>query len=280
MPRSPLRLVFALAAVLALCLLPFASLPVAAASAPASHSHLSPPPPPPPNGHTYFYCNWLGNWVRVKHVPNVSVERFRDAAVVGKCQSLRTNDRFYNRLIGKSINVFFAPREYPGVLVVHNGRQGKQPVFGTWTFAISGSPSATLNGAVTDSASGKQIAGATVSAQKCVAKPTLHCTTHTDVTNAKGQYTLQFFQFGKWKVTATADGYAAGGSVSVTITRGKSSILNIALVRQSVNVTLTLGVSPNPLTVNSPGTVTVTLSQPVSDGLVTLSETGTAAGAF
>jgi hypothetical protein len=256
------------------------SLPAAAASAQPSKARLSPPPPPPPGGHTYFYCNWLGNWIRVKHAPNVSVERFKDAAVIGMCQDLRTNDHYYNRLIGRNINVFYAPREYPGVFVVHNGRQGRQPVLGTWTFAIPGAPSATLSGTVTDSATSKPIAGATVSAQQCIAKPTQHCTIHTDKTNASGKYAIQFFAFGKWKITATATGYAAGGSVTESVTSGKSSILNIALVRQPVNLTLAVGISPSPATVGSAVTVAVTLSQAVADGLVTVSTTGTATGTF
>lgn len=280
MTRSPLRLALALAAVLALSLLPLLSLPAAAAPAQPSHTHLSPPPPPPAGGHTYFYCNWQGNWIRLKHVPNVSVERFKDAVVLGKCKSLRTNDKYYKRLIGKNVNVFYSPKEYPGVFVVHNGRQGFQPVFGTWTFPISGAPSATLAGTVTDSASGSAIAGATVTAEQCVATPTEHCTLHTDVTNAKGQYTIQFFQFGKWKITATAGGYATGGSVTVKIKSGKNSVLNIALVRKPTDLTLTLGVTPTPTTVNSAETVSVTLSQPVSDGTVTFSSSGTATGSF
>jgi hypothetical protein len=30
--------------------------------------------------------------------------------------------------------VFYAPNEYPGVLVAHNGDAGAQCAYGTWTF--------------------------------------------------------------------------------------------------------------------------------------------------
>lgn len=69
------------------------------------------------------------------HVSNVTVEGFPDATLLGSCQKFQTNDPLYTPLNGETINVWSAPKEFPGVDVVHNGDQGSQPIYGTWTFA-------------------------------------------------------------------------------------------------------------------------------------------------
>ncbi len=139
--------------------------PVLAAGSNASASIPGPLP--------YIYVGvWDGVRIRLTHVRNVTVEGLADARLLGQVTDFRTNDPYYACLDGRSINVWSAPREFPGKYVVHNGDQGTQCVYGTWTFApytftgiwhgrrislthvrnmtVEGLPDARLIGALTD----------------------------------------------------------------------------------------------------------------------------------
>lgn len=65
---------------------------------------------------------------------NVTVEGLPDATLVGQLTSFKTTVAADSCLDGESINVWTAPKEFPGVYVVHNGDQGSQCTYGTWTF--------------------------------------------------------------------------------------------------------------------------------------------------
>ncbi len=73
-------------------------------------------------------CLFNGVWVPLQHIQNVTVEGFRDARLVGKCK-LYAPGYCIN---GEYINVWVAPNEYPGKLIVHNGMQGPQCTYKTW----------------------------------------------------------------------------------------------------------------------------------------------------
>ncbi|PMP93109.1 MAG: hypothetical protein C0173_01260, partial [Desulfurella sp.] len=73
-------------------------------------------------------CFWHGRWIPLQHISNVTVEGFRDARLVGQC---KLNAPSYT-INGEMINVWEAPNEYPGQLLVHNGDQGPQPTYQTW----------------------------------------------------------------------------------------------------------------------------------------------------
>lgn len=265
------RLYVLVAVALVVSLLPLGVFGSGTASA---HSPQRAPRSASGRGSIYFYCTWQGNRIRLKHVPTVAVERLHDAGVVGTCRNLRTNDRAYARLTGKSINVFVAPREYPGKYVVHNGRQGKQPILGTWTFQISTAPSAVVKGTVTDASTKAPVVGATVQATHCASRPTLHCAIDTDVTNRSGKYTIRFFKFGNFRVTVAATGYQTGGSATVKVKKGHTTTLNLAVVHLPSALTLALAANPSTLTVNGATSLTATLSGSVSDGTVTFTGTG------
>jgi protocatechuate 3,4-dioxygenase beta subunit len=85
---------------------------------------------------------WQGQTVNLTQVPNVTVEGLPDAKLVGQITGFQTNEStggsppFYE-LNGESINVWTAPAEFPGVYVVHNGDQGQQATYGTWTFPMT-----------------------------------------------------------------------------------------------------------------------------------------------
>lgn len=276
MNRNAFGRALTVAIVLFVSLLPLGALSTQAASL----AHSVAQPAPPARGHIYFYCNWLGKTIRLKHVPTVPVERLADAKVVGRCGKLRTNDHYYHRLSGRTINVFIAPREYPGVLIVRNGRQGRQPVYGNWTFPFGVGQTGTLQGTVTDQTSTKPITGATVRASQCFSSPTKHCTIHTVDTDARGKFSIHFFLFGKWVITVTAPGYAASASMKTTIRAGRTTAVHIALVRQPTAISLSLGATPVPVAVNGTATLTATLSQPVTDGTITFTGAGPAGATF
>lgn len=89
----------------------------------------------PASGATYTYAGtWDGQAVTLTHVPNATVEAYSDAQEIGQLEDFQTNDPAYSCLDGQALNVWRAPAEYPGELVVHNGDQGAQCAYGTWTF--------------------------------------------------------------------------------------------------------------------------------------------------
>jgi|GEM_PF-3088330 hypothetical protein len=83
---------------------------------------------------------WDGQAVRLTLIPNQAVENLPDAKLVGQITDFQTDEPlgsqppFYT-LNGESINVWVAPKEFPGVYIVHNGDQGPQPTYGTWIFS-------------------------------------------------------------------------------------------------------------------------------------------------
>jgi len=85
---------------------------------------------------------WQGQTVNLTLVTNVTVEQLPDARLVGQITNFETNEPagskppFYE-LNGESMNVWTAPAEFPGMYVVHNGEQGNQATYGTWTFPAS-----------------------------------------------------------------------------------------------------------------------------------------------
>ena len=85
------------------------------------------------SGYSYS-ASWQGATVALRHVPNQTVESLPDATLVGQVGNFETNDPTYSCLNGETINVFTAPAEFPGDYVVHNGLQGSQCAYGTWTF--------------------------------------------------------------------------------------------------------------------------------------------------
>lgn len=90
--------------------------------------------PPPPS---YIYrCVWNGREETLTWVPNANVEQFGTPANPATCSEFSTNDPRYSCLNGETINVWTAPAQYPGVYVVHNGNQGPQCTYGTWTFPM------------------------------------------------------------------------------------------------------------------------------------------------
>jgi hypothetical protein len=78
-------------------------------------------------------CIWHDTRVALTIHPNVTVERLSDAHLQGTCNDFRTNDPALSCLNGENINTFQAPREFPGVVVVHNGLMGTQCTYATWT---------------------------------------------------------------------------------------------------------------------------------------------------
>lgn len=73
-------------------------------------------------------CLWQGQEVPLQHIGNVTVEGFSDAQLVGKCK-LNAPSYCIN---GEWVNVWKAPNEYPGQLIVHNGDQGPQCTYQTF----------------------------------------------------------------------------------------------------------------------------------------------------
>jgi hypothetical protein len=84
---------------------------------------------------TYTYDGQVGGWhqIPLQKVTNESIEDLPDATKVGTLV-FTTSDPYYRALNGATLNVWRAPNEFPGELVVHNGDQGPQPVYGTWVY--------------------------------------------------------------------------------------------------------------------------------------------------
>ena len=102
---------------------------------PSTTTTTSPPPTTTTTLSGYSYsASWQGATVALRHVPNQTVESLPDATLVGQVGNFETNDATYSCLNGETINVFTAPAEFPGDYVVHNGLQGSQCAYGTWTF--------------------------------------------------------------------------------------------------------------------------------------------------
>lgn len=86
-------------------------------------------------GATYSYTGlWNGYATTLTHVANVTVEGLPDESLVGTISDFQTSDPSFSCLNGETINVFTAPSEFPNEYVVHNGLQGSQCTYGTWTF--------------------------------------------------------------------------------------------------------------------------------------------------
>jgi RNA polymerase subunit RPABC4/transcription elongation factor Spt4 len=97
------------------------------ATVPASHATA----PVPAAGATGV---WNGMVVVLTPVTNTSVESLPDAQLVGQLQDFETRAQPQSCLNGETINVWSAPREFPGSYVVHDGAQGAECAYGTWTF--------------------------------------------------------------------------------------------------------------------------------------------------
>ncbi len=223
---------------------------------------------------TYFSCVWKGQTIVVKHLANAPVERYKDSVLAGQCSKFKTNDKYYSRLVGKSLNVFVAWAEYPGQFIIHNARQGQQPVYGDWSFPVGLQAPATMSGKITDAVTQAAIAGATVTAKHCVTKPVRACTSYTSVTSATGTYTLRFYVAGSYKVTVTNGGYTKSAPATVKIAFGNAMTTNVALVQSAVSTSITVTANPNPVNVNQSTTVTVSVAQPVNDGTISVTGLG------
>ena len=91
-------------------------------------------------GGNYSYTGvYNGTNLALTWVPNHTIENLSDARLVGVITSFQTANPYYSCLNGVSMNVWSAPNEYPGVLVVHNGLQGHQCAYITATFVPLGS---------------------------------------------------------------------------------------------------------------------------------------------
>jgi hypothetical protein len=85
----------------------------------------------PASAATYTYTGtWDGQTVTFTHVANANVEDYSDAQNVGHLQDFQTADPTYSCLEGQALTLWKAP----GELAVHNGGQGPQCAYGTWTF--------------------------------------------------------------------------------------------------------------------------------------------------
>lgn len=87
----------------------------------------------------FFTGVWQGRRIRIWNVRNVTVEKLPDAKKVGILRNFiahepRTARPPFYLLDHETINVWVAPREFPGKYVVHNGMQGQQKTYGTWVF--------------------------------------------------------------------------------------------------------------------------------------------------
>lgn len=79
-----------------------------------------------------------GKNIALKGVCNVTIEGLADATLIGQVQHFETADPGKDCLDGEAINYWTAPKEFPGVYVVHNGWMGPQCSYGTWTFPLKG----------------------------------------------------------------------------------------------------------------------------------------------
>jgi len=85
---------------------------------------------------TYYSGYWGNQLTSLSGHSNVTVEGLSDARQVGSISDFQTNNSSFSCLNGASLNVWTAPKEFPGEYVVHNGGQGPQCTYGTWTFPI------------------------------------------------------------------------------------------------------------------------------------------------
>ncbi len=84
-------------------------------------------------GPGYSYLAGVGPWtVSMRRVRNVSVEQIRGAWLLGQV-TFHTNDPYYSCLNGRALNAWRVPAE-PGTVIVHNGDQGPQCVYGTFVY--------------------------------------------------------------------------------------------------------------------------------------------------
>lgn len=95
------------------------------------------PPYPYYGNYPLFEGYWQGEPVYLQNIPNVTVEQLPDAVNIGMLYDFNAIEPPYSRppfycLNGESINVWTAPYEFPGELIVHNGMQGPQCTYGTW----------------------------------------------------------------------------------------------------------------------------------------------------
>lgn len=88
----------------------------------------------------WYVATWQGQLVPLAVRRNAAVEAYGDATVVGQLGGFLTNNSTYSCLNGAVINVWTAPKEFANLYAAHNGRQGTQCVYGTWTFAQSWGP--------------------------------------------------------------------------------------------------------------------------------------------
>jgi hypothetical protein len=101
----------------------------AVAVQPAREAALIQPLPP-----AYTYDGQVGPWsnIPLRQVPNVSVENLPGATLVGAVV-FTTSNPYYSCLNGHALNAWRLPAQ-PDVIFVHNGDQGPQCVYGTWTY--------------------------------------------------------------------------------------------------------------------------------------------------
>ena len=80
--------------------------------------------------------NNQGAWqsVFMTRVKNVTIEGLSDARQVGQILDFETDNPAMSCLNGESVDLWTAPKEFPGMMVAHNGDQGSQCAYGTWTF--------------------------------------------------------------------------------------------------------------------------------------------------
>ncbi|MHB8231455.1 MAG: hypothetical protein ACYDDB_00955 [bacterium] len=95
------------------------------------------PVPSPYANYPLFEGYWQGTLVYLQNIPNITVEQLPDATNIGMLNDFNAIEPPYSSppfycLNGESINVWTAPNEFPGGLIVHNGLQGSQCTYGTW----------------------------------------------------------------------------------------------------------------------------------------------------
>jgi len=83
----------------------------------------------------FYEATYLGvRWSLAWHA-NVTVEGLLDHVQLPlQATNFQTNDPRYSCLNGSSLNTWLAPVEFGASIVVHNGFQGSQCTYGTWTF--------------------------------------------------------------------------------------------------------------------------------------------------
>ncbi|MBO0863930.1 MAG: carboxypeptidase regulatory-like domain-containing protein [Mycobacterium sp.] len=105
--------------------------------------------------------------------------------------------------------------------------------------ALQGAPQGTITGQVTDSSTGKPIAGARVTASPGSSGAT---------TDANGNYDLTGLAVGTYTLTATAAAYNQASQTGVQVTVGQSTTANLALIAQgSITGQVTDSSTGNPI---------------------------------